>query len=100
MTAFVTSNIPSNINTLEKLHAWSGLALSRINPTLATLEQPGVTGERVAQATIFRAADNTVKLVVRCSFGLNEDYDTATTKVWESIQVLSATTIPTAYTTN
>ena len=100
MTAFVTSNIPSNINTVEKLQAWCGLLLARINPTLAVLEQPNQQGERVCQSSLFRASDGTLRLVVRVSIPINDDYDTATTKVWESAQAISATSIPAAYTTN
>lgn len=100
MTAFTTSNIPTNINTVEKLASWVGLLLARLNPTLSVLEQQNAQGERVCQASIFRASDGTIRLVVRLSMPLNDDYDTATTKVWESTQAISNTAIPAAYTSN
>jgi hypothetical protein len=59
MTALnITTDIPSQINTLEKLYVWAGLALANINPSLTAIEGVGYT-ERCAQAGIYYvAADN------------------------------------------
>ncbi len=41
MTALnISTDIPTNINTLEKLAAWVGLALERCNPSAKILESP------------------------------------------------------------
>lgn len=38
MTTFNPADMPPAIVTVEQVHAWSGLLLTRINPTLAILE--------------------------------------------------------------
>lgn len=100
MTVFVPSNIPGNVNTLEKLACWVGLALARLNPTLSSLELTGQTPEKVAQVSFFRAADNTLRLNVRLSIPIDEQYASLTRKFWENAQDLSQASLPTNFTTN
>ncbi|WP_292697310.1 MULTISPECIES: glucose-6-phosphate dehydrogenase [unclassified Nostoc] len=68
MTAInIATDIPSQIDTLEKLHAWSGAALFAINPTLTVIEGIGYT-ERAAQSGRFWvAADAKTRLITRTS---------------------------------
>lgn len=100
MSSFSTSNIPSNINSVEKLAAWVGLLLNTMNPTLSVLEQEGQSAQRVAQASFFRATDGSLRLSLRLSLPVSSSYATSTAKFWEDIQELSATAIPSAFTTN
>jgi hypothetical protein len=101
MTALViASQIPSNINTLEKLAAWSGLALAYINPSITGVEGQGYT-ERSAQANpYFIQADNRTRLIVRVSLPLSPDYLAGGAKFWGYAQDLSNTAIPALFTSN
>ena len=68
MTALVIgTDIPTNINTLEKLAAWVGLALERCNPSTKLLESPNTDPQRVAEAVLIRAEDATHRMVIRVS---------------------------------
>lgn len=99
MTAFVAANLPSTVNSLEKLAVWVSLALSQINPSLAVIETTGES-TKVAQTALFRASDNTVRLSVRLSVPIDPNYAINTVKFWGNAQDLSNTTLPAAYTTN
>jgi hypothetical protein len=101
MTALViASQIPSNINTLEKLVAWGGLALAYINPALASIEGQGYT-ERSAQANpYYIQADNKTRLIIRASLPLSADYLAGGSKFWGYAQDLSNTAIPALFTSN
>lgn len=102
MTALVIStDIPSNINTLEKLAAWSALALVRCNPTLKVLESPEAEPQRVAQAVLIRADDASHRLIVRLALTINDDYGSnSTIKFWQNAQEFSNVALPTAYKAN
>lgn len=100
MTTFVTTNIPSNVNTLERLAAWVGLALNRVNPTLSILESANQNPERVAQAFFYRAADNSLRLTLRITLEVDATYSTQTRKFWENALEISNTALPTQFTSN
>ncbi len=102
MTALnITTDIPSNINTLEKLAAWVGLALERCNPTLKILESPEAEPQRVAQAVLIRADDATHRMIIRLALTVNDDYaSNSTVKFWQNAQEFSNVALPTAYKAN
>lgn len=101
MTAInIATQIPSQINTLEKLAAWTGLALANINPALTAIEGVGYT-ERVSQAGIFYVqADNKYRALIRLSIQMSPDYLAAGGKLWTYAQELSNTAIPAIFTAN
>lgn len=101
MTALnISTDIPTNINSLEKLAAWVGLALARCNPSLKILENPNVASERVAQAVLIKADDNSLRLVVRTSIPIADDYAANTQKFWTNAQEFSNTALPAAFKVN
>lgn len=101
MTAIsISTDIPSNINTLEKLAAWVGLALSRCNPSLKILENPNSDSERAAQAVLIKADDGSFRLVLRLSIAVQDDYATSGNKFWINAQELSNTALPAAFKSN
>lgn len=102
MTALtISTDIPSNINTVEKLAAWVGLALERCNPTLKILESPDATPQRVAEAVLIKADDGTHRMVIRLTIPISSDYaSNSTVKFWQNAQVLSDVALPTAYKAN
>lgn len=94
------TDIPSNINTLERLHAWSGFALAFLNPTLAVLETPN-SPQKVAQSQIFQATDNTNRLLVRATLVLPDDYvSDRTIKLWMRTLEFSNVALPAAFKVN
>ncbi len=101
MTAInIATDIPSQINTLEKLFAWAGLALANINPSLTALEGVGYT-ERCAQAGIFYvAADNKYRALIRGSVQMSSDYLAGGAKQWTFAQELSNTALPAIFKAN
>ncbi|WP_416671599.1 glucose-6-phosphate dehydrogenase [Egbenema bharatensis] len=101
MTAInLATDIPSQINTLEKLTAWCQLTLQHINPQMRAIEGVGYE-ERVAQAGIFYvAADNKYRLLGRTSIQISADYLAGGMKQWQYAQELSTTAIPATFRSN
>jgi hypothetical protein len=101
MTALtLATQIPSQIDTLEKLMAWTGLCLANINPTLEAIEGQGYS-ERVAQANpFFIRADNRTRLIIRASLPLDPNYLAGGSKFWTYAQILSNTPIPQTFSQN
>ncbi|MBD2354752.1 glucose-6-phosphate dehydrogenase [Tolypothrix sp. FACHB-123] len=101
MTALnIATQIPSQINTLEKLAVWAGLTLANINPDLTAIEGVGYT-ERVSQAGIFYVqADNKYRALIRNSIQMSPDYLAGGSKLWTYAQDLSNTAIPSIFTSN
>jgi hypothetical protein len=101
MTALnISTDIPSQINTLEKLVAWANLALANVNPALTAIEGVGYT-ERCAQAGVFYvAADNKYRLLGRVSVQMSADYLAGGAKMWTYAQELSNTALPATFKAN
>lgn len=101
MTALaIATQIPSQIDTLEKLHVWSGLALANINPNASAIEGVGYT-ERVSQAGIFYvSADNKYRALIRGSIQMSSDYLAGGEKMWTYALPLSNTPLPVIFTSN
>ena len=101
MTAInITADIPSNINTLEKLAAWVGLALARVNPTAKVLETPGTDPVRVCECITIKDDAGVYRLVVRVTLPLSDSYAEATSKFWESCTEVGTVAIPAAFKSN
>lgn len=99
-TLNLATQIPSQINTLEKLHAWSGLALGYMYPTLKAIEGVGYE-ERVAQANVFYiAADNKYRLISRVSLQVSPDFLSGGSKMWNYMMEVGNTAIPTTFVAN
>ncbi|MFN6484015.1 MULTISPECIES: glucose-6-phosphate dehydrogenase [unclassified Nostoc] len=99
-TIVLATDIPSQINTLEKLHAWSGMALFNINSGLTVVEGVGYS-ERAAQyGNYWVAADSKTRAIVRASLAVDPTYLNATGKPWTFIQELSQTTLPSNFKSN
>lgn len=96
----IATQIPSQIDTLEKLHAWSGLCLAFNFPTLVATEGQGYT-ERVAQANFFYiAADNRDRLIIRASLPVSNDFKAGGKKSWQFITEVGNTAIPAQFASN
>ncbi|PSB27466.1 glucose-6-phosphate dehydrogenase [Chlorogloea sp. CCALA 695] len=102
MTALtISTDIPTNINTLEKLAAWVGLALERCNPSTKILESPNSEPQRVAEAVLIRADDATHRMIIRVSIPINDGYaENSLVKFWQNALEINSTALPTAYKAN
>lgn len=90
----IATQIPNTINSLEKIHAWSGIGLSLLYPTLEAVEGPGIN-ERVAQAgTFYVPSDNRYRLLIRSSFVLSPDYLAGGDKMWTYVQDFGNSALP------
>ena len=97
MTAFVKTELPDAINTLERLAAYSLMALARCNPELKIIETAGLT-QKAVDPTIFAADDGTIRYIGRISLELDTDYVTDTTQpLYMKVQELSVVALPVAY---
>lgn len=100
-TINIATDVPSQINTLERLVMWSLLALRACNPTLRVIEIENTQGELVAQTSIFQANDGSLRFFCRGSIPIDPDYAADTTKkLWQNAQELSNTALPAAFKIN
>lgn len=100
MTAATSASVPSNINSVEEILVWAAMALAQLNPTLKILEAENVS-EFAAVTQVFKAADGTDRILVRCTIPLNSAYRTDNSvKFWKHADDLSNTALPSVYTTN
>ncbi|MBC1218481.1 glucose-6-phosphate dehydrogenase [Nostoc sp. UCD121] len=99
-TINIATDIPSQIETLEQLHAWTAYALFAINPTITVIEGVGYT-ERVAQCGKFWvAADAKSRLISRTSLEVSSDELSGSAKPWMYVQPISNTAIPSSFKAN
>ena len=97
MTTLNTTQVPTAINTLERLIAYACLAGARVNPDLKILEVAGTT-QKAVETTITAADDGTIRLIARVSLELNADYVEDTTQpLYMKVKELSNTSLPSAY---
>jgi hypothetical protein len=100
-TIVLSTDIPSQINTLERLAMWSIMALRRTNPSLKVIEVADQTAEKVAQTAIVQADDGKIRFIGRVSIEINADYaEDNSAKLWTKALEFSNTVLPTAYKTN
>lgn len=102
MTAInVTTDIPTNINTLERLAAWAIMSLRRVNPTQKVLEVADSTPIQTIQAALVQADDGTVRFFGRVSIPVASDYaEDNVNKLWMKAEEISNTVLPEAFKTN
>lgn len=91
------TDIPSNIDTLEKLAVWVGNCLSAINLTTTALEAAGYS-QRVAQSGVFYVeVDSKHRSLIRLSIPMSPENLAGTNNVWTYALPLSDAEIPTSF---
>lgn len=94
------TDIPSQINTVEKLSAWCGLVLANQYPNALATEGPNYS-ERVAQAGIFYIpAAGEYRLLLRQSLLITPDYLAGGAKMWTYAQQIGTDPIPVIFKSN
>jgi hypothetical protein len=102
MSVFNPSNIPSEVNTLEKLTAWAFFALAENNSNL-TVQSAAGTIEPVISAQIIRLPNeltDPLRIVCVAYLPLLDDWG-GKGKLWsKGVKELSQTSLPAGYTSN
>jgi hypothetical protein len=99
MVAFATADLPTSINTVEKLVVWAGNVLNNVALQTTVQEVAGIS-QPVAVSQIFTYNDaGTLKwrYVARVSVELSPNHQTGAAKLWTHAQNISATAIPTEF---
>lgn len=99
MVAFATTDIPSSINTVEKLLVWANALMDELHPSVTAIEASGVA-ERVCSSGFFKitATDPvTWRAISRTSIPLNSAWRRGNAKVWTFAIDISSASIPTEY---
>lgn len=100
MTAFSKSDLPDNIDSLEKLAVWVGGGLASINLTKTAVEAVGYT-QRVAQHGIFYVeADNKYRALIRLSIPIDNAHLAGANNAWTYALPISADDIPSSFKTS
>lgn len=97
MSAFNLADIPTEINTVERLAAYSLFLLARLNPTLAVLEVLGEPEVRAAFAGIGQDSNGVNRVICRCSIPLDANYASSGDAIWLLTDELSNVAIPEQY---
>lgn len=97
----ITTDIPSNINTLERLATWAIMSLRRVNPTQRVIEVSEETPVQTVQAALVQADDGSIRFFGRVSIPMSADYaEDNTVKLWQKSEELSNTVLPEAFKAN
>lgn len=94
MTAFATADIPSDITTIEQLHAWTG-AILELNSGSDSYPETIAGNEYFVSLKKGRALDGTLRRISRVSLELTADYQTRS--IWKGVKELKQGTIPDSF---
>ncbi len=95
------SQIPSNIDTVEKLAVWCMMLLENQAGTMQIKEADNELPSSVAQVQVLRVADESIRVIGRLSLPISPNYATNNTvKFWQHTLPLVNTTIPTGFANN
>lgn len=99
MSALTIPQIPTNINTVEKLAVWASKLLSDISPNLQIKTDENVT-QRVATWGLYRDFDGGEVVVTTLIIPINSLYATGNLKLWEYANPLANVVLPVGFTSN
>lgn len=101
MSAFSASDLPDGINTVEKVHLWSGILLQHLNPDLTVIETGGQLDRAVLCAPWFISAANPPnwRIITRSSIQVNSNWQRGG-KLWSYALELGSGSIPSEFKSN
>lgn len=99
MVAFLTTDLPTSINSVEKLNVWSSWVLQHLHPTMTVIESSGNAQLAVTSSPFFvTVSDPAVwRLISRSSISLNSNWQRGAGKIWTFANDLSSASIPTEF---
>jgi hypothetical protein len=89
MTALVLTDIPSSINTVEKLVVWGGNVLFNLNSNVTATEGDNYSQRAAQSGNFYIAATDTTRHVARQSIELDNGYSIGASKPWSYAKELS-----------
>lgn len=101
MSAFVPANLPSNVNTVERLLVWAAQALTTAanGATISAVQGNGPTP--TVQVQLGTTADNVSRFVITAYVPVSlVDLNNPSQKTWMAAQDVTTTAINSVYTTN
>ncbi|NDJ16780.1 glucose-6-phosphate dehydrogenase [Myxacorys almedinensis] len=99
MVAFAPSDVPSSVNSVEKLIVWANSLMDELHPSVTAIEASGVA-ERVCASGLFKitATDPvTWRAISRTSIPIGSSWRRGNAKIWTFAQDISSQAIPTEY---
>jgi hypothetical protein len=90
MTAFALTDIPTNINTIEQLHVWTGMCLHELYPAVTAVEGVNIQEFAVVANNYYVGASNKRRQVTRTSLELEGTALSANKKLWQSVVPIGA----------
>lgn len=101
MTALnISTDIPSNIDTLEKLAYWVCSALAHSNPGLTVVEGQGYN-ELACQAGVYYVpSDNKYRFLGRISMEVDKNHLAGSSKPWAFAKNLSTNALDASFKSN
>lgn len=101
MAAFVPANLPSNINTFERLLVYAAMALQSAANGQTVSAVQGEGAQPTCQVQVATIADNTGRFVVSafvpCGF---DELNNPSAKAWMAAQAVTASAPNAVYNTN
>lgn len=99
MTAFAPTDIPSEINTVEKLEVWVGTLLANLNPDQTSVEATGSLTRTASSAPFYITSSDPAKWrnISRCSIPLSKDWQGGGNQIWNYAEELSVAAIPVSF---
>lgn len=95
---FTKADIPSDIDTYEKLAVWLGTLLEQTCGTREAIEVEGARPERIAQAPIFVDVTNQLRVAIRLSIPMDRAvYSDRTKKFWQFASPIVDTAVPASF---
>lgn len=98
MTAFTPTDIPSSVNSLEKLHVWSATILNHLYPGTTIVEESG-RAELQAQSSTFMISQFDPPEwhnISRVNIRVNRNWQRQG-KLWEHAADIGSMSIPTEF---
>jgi hypothetical protein len=101
MTALnISTDIPSNITTVEQLNVWTNKCLWTLNPTLNAVEGDNYSQRACQSGEYFIASVNKTRHVGRTSIEMDADLQVGSQKDWMYAKELSTTPLTAAMKAN
>ncbi|NEQ20651.1 MAG: glucose-6-phosphate dehydrogenase [Microcoleus sp. SIO2G3] len=96
MVAFVRTDLPASIDTVEKLAVWACAVLQELHPSTSVVEATGIA-ERVATAAPFyitASQPEAWRFIGRVSLEMPLNWQSTSGKLWTDVVPLSNLAIP------
>jgi hypothetical protein len=101
MTTFTKDELPSGVNTLEKLSLWVALAMRAANGSKAVVEAEGLFPERVAQVPMVETPNDGLRFICRISLKMDPTFVAdKSKKLWEFAEETTLGAIGATFTSN